>query len=69
MSFKENTKSINKFLKLLKNTNYRKKISKHVQRSIYRCAKVFNFAKRKKKKQIKYNTADQVVDMQAVLCL
>ena len=31
-------------LKLLKNTNYRKKISKHVERNIYECTGVFNFA-------------------------
>ena len=32
--------NITKFLKLLKNTNYRKKIEKN----IYKCTKVFNFA-------------------------
>ena len=44
ISFKENMKNITKFLKLLKNANYRKKISKHVERNIYKCTKVFNFA-------------------------
>ena len=44
ISFKENTKHITKFLKLLKNTNDRNKISKHVKRNIYKCTKVFNFA-------------------------
>ena len=44
MYFKENTKHITKFLKLLKNTNYKKKILKHVERNIYKCTKVFNFA-------------------------
>ena len=37
-------KHITKFLKLLKNANYKKKISKLVKRSIYKCTKVFNFA-------------------------
>ena len=32
--------NITKFLKLLKNTNYREKIEKN----IYKCTKVFNFA-------------------------
>ena len=58
-------KHITKFLKLLKNPNYRKKISKHIERNISKCTKVFNFAW-KKTKQNKYNTTDQVVDMQAV---
>ena len=31
-------------LKLLKNTNYRKKTSKHVKRKLYKCIEVFNFA-------------------------
>ena len=44
ISFKENRKHITKFLKLLKNPNYGKKISKHVKRNIYKCTKVFNFA-------------------------
>ena len=44
ISFKENMKHITKFLKLLKNTNYRKKISKHVERNIYKCTEIFNFA-------------------------
>ena len=35
-----------KLLKLLKNANYKKKKkkSKHVERNIYKCTKVFNFA-------------------------
>ena len=49
ISFKENTKHITKFLKLLKNTDYRKKNSKHVERNIYKCTEVSNFAQRKKK--------------------
>ena len=36
-------------LKLLKNADYRKKTSKHVDRNIYKCIEVFNFALRKKK--------------------
>ena len=65
ISFKENTKHITKFLKLLKNANYRKKISKHFERNICECTiEVFNFTYRKKK--YIYNTADEVVDMQAV---
>ena len=44
ISFKENTKHITKFLKLLKNANYRKKISKHVDRNIFKCTEVFNIA-------------------------
>ena len=60
-------KHITKFLKLLKNANYRKKVSKYVERNIYKCTELFNFPKRKKKnKQTKYDTADQVVNMQAV---
>ena len=60
-------KHITKFFKLFKNANYRKKISKHVERNIYKCTKLFNFVQRmKKNKQIKYNTADQLVDIQAV---
>ena len=39
---KENKKHI-KFLKLLKNANYRKKISKHIERNIYKCTEVFSF--------------------------
>ena len=30
--------------KALKNANYTKKISKHVERNTYKCAEVFNFA-------------------------
>ena len=37
-------KHITKFSKLLKNTNYRNKISEHVERNIYKCTEVFNFA-------------------------
>ena len=45
VSFKENTKHITMFLKLLKNPNYRKKyVSKYVKRNIYKCTEVFNFA-------------------------
>ena len=44
ISFKKNTKHITKFLKLLKNASYRMKISKHVERNIYKCIEVFNFA-------------------------
>ena len=55
--------------KFLRNANYGNKISKYVERNIYKCTKVFNFAwKKKKNKQTKYNTADQVVDMPAVKC-
>ena len=36
-------KNITEFLKLLKNTNYRKKIEK-IEKNIYKCTKVFNFA-------------------------
>ena len=42
--FKENTKNVTKFLKLLRKANYRKKISKHVERNICKCTEVFNFA-------------------------
>ena len=44
ISFKENKKHITKFLKLLKNGSYRKKISKHVERNIYNCIEVLNLA-------------------------
>ena len=44
ISFKENTKHITKFLKLLKNASYGMKISKHIKRNIYKCIEVFNFA-------------------------
>ena len=53
---KENTKHITKFLKLLKNANYRKKISKHVERNIYKCTKVYSILNKKRKKQTKCNT-------------
>ena len=43
ISFKENMKHITKFLKLLKNANYRKKVSKYVERNIYKCTELFNF--------------------------
>ena len=36
-------------LKLLKNTNYRKKISKHVERNIYKSNEVLNLHKKEKK--------------------
>ena len=36
-------------LKLLKNTNYRKKISKHVERNIYKSTEVLNLHKKEKK--------------------
>ena len=49
ISLKENTKHITKFLMLLKNANYRKKILKHVERNIYKCTEVFNFEQREKK--------------------
>ena len=49
ISFKENMKHITKFLKLLKNTNYRKKISKHVERNIYKSTEVLNLHKKEKK--------------------
>ena len=61
-------RSTSQVLNLFKNANYRKKTSKHVERNIYKCNEVFNFAQRKKKnKQTKSNTADQVVDMQDVI--
>ena len=61
-------KHITKFLKLLKNPNYRKKISKHVERNICKSTKVYiQFCiKKEKNKQTKYKTDDQVADMQAV---
>ena len=63
---KENPKNITKFLKLLKNASYRNKISKHVERNIYKWTEVLSFVKEEKNKQTIYSTADQVVDMQAV---
>ena len=36
-SFKENMKLFTKFLKLWKNTNYGKKMCKHVESNIYKC--------------------------------
>ena len=66
ISFKENMKNITKFLRLFKNTNYRKKISKHVEEIFTSLPKYSILHKKEKNKQTKYNTADQVVDMQAV---
>ena len=43
-SFNKTAKHITKFLKILKNADYRKKISKHVERNIYKCIEVFSFA-------------------------
>ena len=40
----ENIKHITKFFKLFKKVNYRKKIPKHVERNIYKCTEVYNFA-------------------------
>ena len=63
-------KHITKFLKLLKNANYRKKISKHVERNIYRCNYIPLCIKKEKNKETKYNTVDQVVKCKLLIsCL
>ena len=59
-------KHITKFLRLLKNANYRKKISKCCKKSLQMYWSIQFFIKKEKNKQTKYNTADLVVDMQAV---
>ena len=58
-NLKEDTKHITKLLKLLKNANYRKKISKCWKKYLQMYRSIQFCIRKEKNKQTEYNTADQ----------
>ena len=62
-SFKENTKNITNFLKLLKTQIIEKKFQ-NMLKEVFTSVPKYSILHKEKKN--KYNTADQTVDMQAI---